>query len=280
MSRWHTWAPLLVLIALILGTAVWSVSTSPGGIPHHAMAAQGSHRSTSVTSARAPSSATTTTTPPQRLLTISSTDVSVGEEVTVTGTGCPPGHWGTPLLESDDQPAIFNPGNGGLYPLKEEFDTSPGTDPGGTAGTNGQWTMVGTVAMIPPGPATLTGSCRPQEGGDGESIEFNYLPGLRVIVTSPDQLEVEQGPTAKPGTMLEVNLVGGTCPGASSPVIYLYSGSDVQLAPASASTVAGWQYAVAIPSGLTPGQYRLEADCVLSRGAVYGSYAPTTITVQ
>jgi hypothetical protein len=199
--------------------------------------------------------------------------------VTVTGTGCPPGHWGTAVLQPDDEPSVLTPGNGGLYDLEEEFVTNPGTNPGGRVGANGQWSMMATVPMIPPGPATLTGSCMPQEGGDGESIEFSYLPELKVSVTSPDQLEVEHGTTVKPGTDLEINLLGGTCPGPSSPDIRLYSGSGLSLAAASGSAVAGWQYAVSIPSGLAPGQYRLEADCVYSRGVVYGSYAPSMITI-
>jgi hypothetical protein len=216
---------------------------------------------------------------PNRVLTASSTDLSVGEQVTLTGTGCPPGHWGTPVLQSDDEPAVFNPGNGGLYDAEEYFLTSSGDDAGGTVGTNGQWMTTGTVPMIPPGTATLTGWCMPEQGGDGASIEFNYLPGLRVTVSTSYGLDVEQGTTVKAGTTLEVNLVGGVCPGASTPDIYLY-GSDIQLTPASASAVGGWQYAVAIPSGLAPGHYRLEADCLYSRGLVDGSYAPATITVQ
>jgi hypothetical protein len=96
-------------------------------------------------------------TPSRGSLTISATDLSVGQQVIVTGTGCPGGAWGTPTLQPDNDPAVFDPGNGGLYPLEDEFVTDPGTDPGGTVGADGVWTMVGTVPMIPSGPATLTG---------------------------------------------------------------------------------------------------------------------------
>jgi len=280
MSRWHAWAAPAVLTALTLATAVWSVSTSPRrSSPNAVVTPRGSHPSTSLAITTTTSSPTPSTTPPDRVLTVSSTHLSVGEQVTVTGTGCPPGNWGTPVLQSDDSPAVFTPGSGGLYDSEESFDTGPGTDPGGTVGSNGAWVMTATVPMVPPGPATLTGWCQPHDGDDGASIEFNYLPGLRVTVTTPYQLDVEQGTTVKAGTALDVNLLGGNCPGPSSPDIYLYD-SGLQVVPASPSTVDGWRYTIAIPSGLSPGQYRLEADCVYSRGAVDGSYAPVTITVQ
>lgn len=201
--------------------------------------------------------------------------------MTVTGTGCPVGQWGTPVLQSDNQPAVFSPGNGGLYDEEEYFVTSNSpANAGGTVGSNGQWAMTGMVPMIPPGPVTLTGWCMPQEGDDGASIEFNYLPGLRVTVSTSYQLNVEQGTVVKAGTTLELNLIGGACPGVSTPDIALYSGSGIHVALATASTMGGWQYAVAIPAGSTPGQYHLEADCVYSRGLVEGSYAPVTVTVQ
>jgi hypothetical protein len=199
--------------------------------------------------------------------------------VTVTGSGCPPGHWGTPVLQSDDEPFVFSAGSGGLYDLEELFDTNPGTDPGGTVGTNGVWTMTGTVPMVPPGPATLTGWCQPQAGDAGGSIEFHYLPGVRVTVTSTFRLEVEQGTTVPAGTTLDVNLLGGNCPGPSLPDLALYSAEQVQLVvPAPHFTDTG-PFTMALPVGLTPGHYQLEADCVYSRGAVYGSYPPVTITV-
>ena len=91
---------------------------------------------------------------------------------------------------------------------------------------------------------------------------------------------VEEGTTVDAGTTLHVTLLGSTCPGVSHPFVDLYTGSQIQVVTATASTVSGWPYALALPPGLTPGQYRLEADCVYSRGAVYGSHAPLTITVR
>jgi hypothetical protein len=111
-------------------------------------------------------------------------------------------------------------------------------------------------------------------------IEFDYTPGLRVTVSTPFQLAVEQGTSVSPGTTMDVNLLGGICPGVSGPQVDLYTGAQIPVVTATASSVGGWPFALALPPGLTPGQYRLEADCVYSRGAVFGSYAPLTITVR
>ena len=280
-SRWYSWIAVVGLMALTLGTAIWSASTAPSASYSGVGVPAPSHHATALPNTTTTSLSPPTTTPPNRVLTISSTDLSVGEQVTVTGTGCPAGHWGTPVLQSDDEPAVFNPGNGGLYDDEEYFVTSNSpANAGGTVGSNGQWTMTGTVPMIPAGPATLTGWCMPQEGGDGASIEFNYVPGLRVTVSTSYRLDVEQGTTVEPGTTLALNLLGGACPGVSTPDVALYSGSRIQLALATASAVGEWRYALAIPPGLAPGQYVLEADCVYSRGLVEGSYAPFTVTVR
>jgi hypothetical protein len=120
----------------------------------------------------------------------------------------------------------------------------------------------------------------PQEGDDGSSIEFDYIPGLRVMVTTPYRLAVERGTTVNAGTAVDVNLLGGTCQGVSGPEVDLYTGAQIKVVTATASSVSGWQFALALPPGLMPGQYRLEADCVYSRGAVEGSYAPVTITIR
>jgi hypothetical protein len=281
IGRWYSWIAVVGLMALTLGAAVWSASTAPTVSSHNGAAiSHDAHHSFSLPTTTTTSTSTTTSPPPSRILTISSTDLSVGEQVTVTGSGCPVGHWGTPVLQSDDEPAVFNAGNGGLYDSEEYFDTSNSpANAGGTVGANGLWTMTGTVPMIPPGSATLTGWCMPQAGGDGGTIEFSYLPGLRVSVSSSYRLDVEQGTTVKAGTTLALNLLGGDCPGVSTPDVALYSASRIQLALATASAVGGWHYAVAIPPDLTPGQYVLEADCVYSRGLVEGSYAPFSVTV-
>jgi hypothetical protein len=265
---------------LTVGTAAWSAATDTG--PPHAITVSRPSRPSSPAAAvvpAPPASPTTTTTTP-RLLTVSTTKLSVGDEVTVTGTGCRAGHWGEPVVQSDDEPFVFNPGNGGLYNDEEYLSSPSGDYAGGIVGHDGRWTATGTVPMIPPGSATLTGWCMPEEGDDGESIDFDYIPGLRVTVSTPFQLAVEQGTSVSPGSTLDVNLLGGTCGGVAGPLVDLYTGAQIKVVTATASSISGWQFALALPPGLMPGQYRLEADCVYSRGAVFGSYAPTTITVR
>ena len=269
---------MAALTVLTGATATWSVATAPRGLRRDAVVVPSvPPRSTSVLTTTTTSSPTPTT-PPSRILSVSSTDLAVGADVTVTGTGCPVGDWGTPALQSDDVPFVFTPRNGGLYSLEDEFVTAPGTDPGATVGADGQWTLTAIVPMVPPGPATLTGSCAPEEGDS--ATEFTYPPGLRVTVSTSFGIDIEQGTTVKAGTVLDFNLVGGGCPGPSYPDIYLYTGAQLQVTQASPSTGGPWQYSLTVPPGLTPGAYRLEADCLYSRGAVYGSYAPATVTVQ
>jgi len=200
--------------------------------------------------------------------------------VTVRGTGCPDGAWGEPVLQSDDVPFVFTSGSGGLYDLEQFLLTPTGDDAGGGVGSDGAWTATGTVPMVPPGPATLTGRCMAHPDDDGGSIEFDYLPGLRVTVTTPDQLETDQGIAVQPGTTLDVNLLGPPCPGPSDAEVDLYSASQLRLVTATASTISRWQFALALPQAMSPGPYRLEADCLYSRGDVDGSYAPLTITVK
>ncbi len=269
------------LIIVTIGVAAGSAATrSDIGPPPTVAATRPPSPPTAVVTAPVSPLTTVTTdrTPP--LLTVSTTDLSVGDQVTVTGTGCPPGHWGEPVVQSDDVPFVFTTANGGLYNQEEYLSSPSGDFAGGIVGRDGRWTATGTVQMIPPGPATLTGWCMPQEGDDGESIEFDYIPGLRVTVTTAFQLAVEQGTTVNAGTTIDVNLLGGTCGSVAGPRVDLYTGAQIQVVTATASGTTRWPFALALPPGLMPGQYRLEADCVYSRGAVFGSYAPTTITVQ
>jgi hypothetical protein len=221
----------------------------------------------------------TTSVPVKGVLQVSSTELTVGTGVTISGTECPPGHWGTASLVPNPYPAIFQPANGGLYPSEDSFNDAAGDAyPGGTADATGRWTMSVTVPMVPSGAAIVMGSCRPQVDGDGASIEFTY-PDISVTVTSPFRVEVEPSTTVAPGSTLQVYLAGGVCPGASSPETYLYDTDQVQVVQATPFYSTGQEYRLTVPSELTPGLYSLEADCVYSRGVVQGSYTPIPITV-
>jgi hypothetical protein len=242
---------------------------------------------------------TTTTTGPviptndSAQLTISSPDLTVGQLVTVSGTDCPPNHWGTAVLDqthSGDYPAIFQTTEG-LYDNEAMFGISGGQF-GGTVGADGRWTMTTTVPMVAPGPARLSGWCSPNQGAGsghpGVLTEFLY-PFVPVTVATPYLLEIDPGTAVSSGTTLTVKSVGGGCPIPSDSRVNLYTDSLPQTQVASGATQdavpsdqaqAGWQATLTVPTGLNPGRYQLEADCVYSRGAVLGSYAPTIISVQ
>jgi len=272
IRRWTPWAYTGGLVLLTVASAIWSASTSPQPPRHRALAAL-------------PPPAVTTTTTTAVLpslsgsLTISATDLHVGQQVTVSGSGCPVGHWGTAVLqEGTNGPLIFD--TSGLDDEEQFFTSATGDEAGGIVGADGRWTMTALVPMVDPGAATLTGWCIPQQGDDGESIEFYYPDYQQVMVSTPYQLVVEPATTVTAGTTLMVNLVGGSCPGVSGAQLNLYSGSGIEVAFEADDTVPGWMYELTVPAGLSAGLYQLEADCVYDPGQVQGSYAPVIITVQ
>lgn len=225
---------------------------------------------------------TTTTAPADAHLTISSTDVSVGEVVDVTGTGCPAGYLGEPDLYAvgPNAPAILH--QAGYTDIGMFFLATNGNSRA-TVGHDGLWTMMGVVPMVPPGTAMLGGICSPTEDGDVGSPQF-YYPTLSVDVTSRYRLVVEPSTTVEAGTRLTVTSVGGNCQHSfATPETSLYSVSDMDLADGTIPVVRSsmpWKSLLTVPRGLAPGRYRPEADCVVSRGAVYDSYVPVIITVR
>jgi hypothetical protein len=134
--------------------------------------------------------------------------------------------------------------------------------------------------MAAPGKSVLTGWCIPNENDDGSAIEFDY-PSLPVTVTTRFLMTVEPGTSVETATMLNVDLLGGVCPNsAASPQVALYSSSHKDVADGSGGPAPGRHWALEVPKGLVPGRYQLEADCILGRGAVFGTYAPLTLTVR
>ena len=131
-------------------------------------------------------------------LTISSTNIAVGEQVKVTGTDCPAGFWGTASLDYGvNVPFIFESGG---HQSEEDFTTANGDAVGGTAGNDGRWAMSATVPMMSPGMLTLTGFCTPDKSDDNDlTSDFRY-PTVPVTLTSPYQVEVQPTAALRSGT--------------------------------------------------------------------------------
>ncbi len=212
-------------------------------------------------------------------LSVSPTRLSAGQLMTVTGSDCPVGQWGGVLLKS-----------GGL--LLGPFGLYEGGPQPVPVGSDGQWTTTGIVPMLPGGPTVLTAYCGPEAGGPPVS-RFLYPP-VPVTMVTPYQLSVLPSTTTSPGTTLTVTPVGGGCPAPTTWIqLTLYSTSQPPTRPQpevaqgvihdtglAADHVLSWTGALTVPSSLAPGRYLLGADCVYSRGAPEGSYAPTVITVR
>jgi hypothetical protein len=262
----------LVLLTASIGLAACS---SPGATAGRrgSTTTTKPHSAGDTTTPNPPSSTTVPST--SRQLTISTTDLSVGRRVTVSGTGCPIGQWGMPILEQGlNTPFIFSTPYG-LYDDEEDFTDAQG-NVGAQVGADGRWTMTTTVPMVSPGDSMLTGWCMPQRGPDG-ATEFTY-PGVPVTVTSRFRLGVKPATKVKPGTKLSVTLVGGDCPGSSVPTVILFTGSQQVVTSTNDSTDG--VFTLAVPTAAMTGHYQLEADCSYSRCLVEGSFAPTEIVVD
>ena len=178
-------------------------------------------------------------------------------------------------------------------PVLGPYGYVEGGPPPVPVGADGQWTTTSTVPMLPGGPSMLTAYCGPEAGGPNASL-FVY-PSVPVTITTPFQLSVLPTTTVSPGTTLRVAPVGGGCPRVSTWIqLTLYSTSQPATQPqievaqgvvnldglSADQTQQGWTGSLTVLSSLAPGQYQLGADCVYSRGAPEGSYAPSAITVR
>ncbi len=232
----------------------------------------------------------TTVTPPTNFsakLSVSSTLLTVGEPMTVTGSDCPAGQWvGVGLDETQ------RANHTRTLPLGP-YSYFAGGPPPVQVGADGEWTTTSPVPMLPGGPTMLTAYCGPEAGRPTASL-FVY-PSLPVRVSTPFQLSLVPSATASRGTTLGVTPVGGGCPRVSTWIqLTLYTTSQPATKPqievaqgvvnitgfSANQTQLDWTGSLTVPSSLAPGQYQLGADCVYSRGAPEGSYAPSAIRVR
>jgi hypothetical protein len=258
---------------------------------HHTTAGSGNAPRTTMTVASSPAATqpplpTTTPEPPTSrtaTLTVSTTTLTVGQPITVSGMGCPAGNWvSASLLPSNPNayPAIFSTpfSTGGSF--GETVLLSNGATRV-TAQPNGTWAISTTVPMVFPGPSIVTASCRPPDSAT--TAGFLYQP-RDVSVSTPYVLAVSAGTTVAPGSTLTVQAVGGNCRPNTYPFVALYQTTNttqaVSYVDGRAQSGRFWRASLVVPSGLHAGNYQLEADCDLSRGAIFGSYAPLQITVE
>jgi hypothetical protein len=291
VRRWSSWSVLGALLVLTVAGALWSVLTAPQRpgptIPAVALKVIGSG-GPPVTVAPTPSGlAPTPSAPPagtggSAVLSISSTDVTVGQMLTITGTGCRPGQWATATVEPAREPLVFDDG-GRLSDGEGSLVDSTGAVAGATVDGDGRWSLSAIVPMVPPGPASLTASCRPISAGGDTAVEFPYGTGRPLTVSSPYHLDIQQGTSVGAGTALAVNPSGGDCPGASTSQLTLYGENGVDEADGSTAQTPGWRWSLTVPAALAPGLYQVEVDCEYiggGDGVVQGSYAPVTVTVS
>jgi hypothetical protein len=276
-----------VTVALLLMLGLTACSDTS----HHPSAE--SEKVTRTTAAVASSSSTTQPPPPTTTpqpptnrtatLSVSTKTLTVGQPITVSGNSCQAGYWASAsLLPSNPNayPAIFSTpfSTGGSF--GETVLLSNGATRV-TAAPNGAWTITTVVPMVFPGPSIVTASCRPPDSATPSG--FVYQP-RDVSVNTPYMLSVAPGTTVAPGSTLTVQPVGGDCKPNTYPFVALYQtiGTTEAVNYVYGQTHAGtfWQASLVVPSGLHAGYYQLEADCDLSRGAIFGSYAPLQITVE
>jgi hypothetical protein len=212
--------------------------------------------------------------------TISSTNLTVGSPVTVSGSNCPAGnHVQVFLVQTaypDDIP--FNPSRGGQLPEGRFVEDGSYVV---TADSAGRWTMTAPVPMVFGGPAILAAVC--SVGYSSNQQDFQY-PGVEVDVVSPALLTVAPGTTVKAGTMLTVSPVSTDCPSGSGAWAGLWKVGDARTSELQISVAnvpnrsPGWPESLLVPPGLAPGQYEVAADCVVIDGPV-GSFQPVIVTV-
>lgn len=208
-----------------------------------------------------PSSSTT-----PESVSVSSTTLSVGEQVSLAGGGCQPG----------SQPTIGigqaqNAGPQATYPFYEMLGKT-------TVRPDGTWSLVGTVPGLIIGGSRIVASCLDQGGS-----ERTYSP-VAVTVTTSYSLRVIPDTSVHVGEPLTVGSVGGECDPISNPDVHLWSSAqpNAVTGPGDVTGPAGstgpWSVTLVVPSGTSPGQYYVVAHCAYSR-SFRVTYEPVPITV-
>jgi len=201
-------------------------------------------------------------------LTVSSTSLTVGGPITVSGGDCAPGHIGSAALTQDP--------NGGPQ-VTYDFGELLGQT---SAGSDRQWTVQTTLPAVTIGAATLGAICEDPSTG---TPDFTYA-SVAVNVATRYRLQVEPGTTVQAGATLTVSSLGGGCDAISNPDVYLWSAAQPNALTGIGEVIgptgggAQWQVNLTVPPTTGPGQYQVVARCAYSRSFRI-TYQPVPLTV-
>jgi hypothetical protein len=188
-------------------------------------------------------------------LNISSTSLTVGEQITVGGGSCPSGDIGQTSLTQDP--------NGGpqvTYNYGEYLGQT-------NAGPTDHWTLHTTLPGMIIGPARLVGDCLDPSTG---APDITYSP-TAVNVATPYRLQVEPATSVRAGATVTVSSLGGGCDSLSDPDVYLWSATQhnpltgIGEVVGPAGNAGPWSVNLTVPATTSPGEYQVVARCAYSR---------------
>jgi len=216
------------------------------------------------------------TTPSGTTFSVSTTQLSVGQTVTMTGNNCPPSE-----------------------PVEFPFLEGDGYTRETTAvvrNQNGTWEATSIVPVGTWGPTTLGAAC----GAEPTQQLFKYPQVYHAFISSPYALNVSPSGTVAPGTTLSVTPTASFCStidtitvgvGTAPTLFSNQLGSpwlvqvDAQLklnGPALESSVTSnvpWHATVTIPEEVNGGRYLVTAACMADHRGSPGIYASQQITI-
>lgn len=197
-----------------------------------------------------------------RTITASTTDLAIGTEVTVSGTGCVDPATGSGVNLSVGV-AISPPGS----PDSILFGLGgpPSPDSLAAVAVDGSWSISTTIAQpLPSGPQTFVGHCLGDAQGGRQEV-FRYDP--LAITTSPPPVTGFRQDGAQ--VTIDNPCKDQTAAPPFTPEIaaYLYVGSNAvaQLDPVTSIETGTLLVTFRLPDPVVPGSYRLEVRCVAHR---------------
>jgi hypothetical protein len=194
--------------------------------------------------------------------TLTPTNPVADQEATVSASGCPTGDdiWFTLL------PDAGSVGSQVDYNNPEQRSTSS------TAPTTYHFAFPKNVV----GPVTIQAGCK--DPHTGTSV-FDYEP-LPAVVGTARHLNVSPSTAVAAGTTITVTPAGPKCsqPTGVEVTLELSATTPPIEAAVSNQTAPNWQASIPIPASLSPGTYRVVAQCLYSR-SIQAAYAPTTVQV-